>query len=94
MLIASGVFQGFYMLGMVTGNAMRAEIVPISLLGSWGGLLGLFGGIVGIIVPISAGFIWNAVSPLSVLLLLVASTIVGGAVLTTMPETLRMKREI
>lgn len=93
-LIAAGVFQGFYMLGMVTGNAMRAEIVPISLLGSWGGLLGLFGGIVGIIVPVSAGFIWNALSPLSVLLLLVASVVVGGLVLTTMPETLRMKREI
>jgi MFS family permease len=94
MLILAGVFQGFYMLGMVTGNAMRAEIVPISLLGSWGGLLGLFGGIVGIIVPISAGLIWNAISPLSVLILLVAATIVAGAVLTTMPETLKMKREI
>ena len=94
MLILAGVFQGFYMLGMVTGNAMRAEIVPISLLGSWGGLLGLFGGIVGIIVPISAGFIWNAISPVSVLMLLVVDTIVAGAVLTSMPETLKMKREI
>ena len=94
MLILAGVFQGFYMLGMVTGNAMRAEIVPISLLGSWGGLLGLFGGIVGIIVPISAGFIWNAISPVSVLMLLVVATIVAGAVLTSMPETLKMKREI
>jgi len=94
MLIASGVFQGFYMLGMVTGNAMRAEIVPISLLGSWGGLLGLFGGIVGIVVPVSAGWIWNVAGPASVLTLLIASTVVGGAVLTTMPETLKMKREI
>jgi MFS family permease len=94
MLIASGVFQGFYMLGMVTGNAIRAEIVPISLLGSWGGLLGLFGGVVGIIVPITAGYIWNMISPLSVLLLLICSAIVGGAVLTTMPETLKMERKI
>jgi MFS family permease len=94
MLIAAGVFQGFYMLGMVTGNAMRAEIVPISLLGSWGGLLGLCGGIVGIIVPITAGFIWNMISPLSVLILLICSVLVGGAVLTTMPETLKMKREV
>ncbi len=93
-IIASGVLQGFYMLGMVTGNAMRAEIVPISLLGSWGGLLGLFGGIVGIIMPITAGFMWNSLTPVSVLLLLIASTVVGGAVLTTMPETLKMKREI
>ncbi len=94
LLVASGVFQGFYTLGMVTGNAMRAEIVPISLLGSWGGLLGLFGGIVGIIVPITAGFIWNSISPISILLLLVSTTVLGGAGLTTMPETLKMKREI
>jgi MFS family permease len=94
MLIASGVFQGFYMLGMVTGNAIRAEIVPISLLGSWGGLLGLFGGIVGIIVPITAGYIWTAINPLSVLVLLIGSTIVAGMVLTTMPETLKMERKI
>ncbi len=94
MLILSGVFQGFYMLAMVTGNAIRAELVPISLLGSWGGLLGLFMGIVGIIVPISAGFLWNAISPLSVLLLLIASTALAIVVLSTMPETLKMKREI
>jgi MFS family permease len=94
MLIVSGVFQGFYMLGMVTANAIRAELVPISLLGSWGGLLGLFGGIVGIIVPISAGFLWNAINPLSVLLLLIASAALAAVVLSTMPETLKMKREI
>ena len=94
MLILSGIFQGFYMLGMVTANAIRAELVPISLLGSWGGLLGLFGGIVGIIVPISAGFLWNAINPLSVLLLLITSSVLGAAVLSTVPETLKMKREI
>jgi hypothetical protein len=59
-----------------------------------GDLRGLFGGIVGIIVSISAGFIWKAISPVSVYMLLVAATIVAGAVLTTMPETLKMKREI
>jgi hypothetical protein len=68
--------------------------MPISLLGSWGGLLGLFGGIVGIIVPVSAGVIWNSVSPLAVLALLIVSVIIGGAVLTTIPETLKMIREI
>jgi len=94
MLIAAGVFQGFYMLGMVTGNAIRAEIVPISLLGSWGGLLGLFGGIVGIIVPITAGYIWTVINPLSVLVLLIGSTIVAGMILTTMPETLKIERKI
>ena len=94
MLIAAGVFQGFYMLGMVTGNAIRAEIVPISLLGSWGGLLGLFGGVVGMIVPITAGYIWSASSPLGVLILIFGATILGAAVLTTVPETLKMTREI
>ncbi len=94
MLIAAGVFQGFYTLGMVTGNAMRAELVPISLLGSWGGMLGLFGGMVGVIVPITAGYMWGALSPVSVLLLLFGSVLAAGAVLTTMPETLKMERKI
>ena len=94
MLILAGVFQGFYTLGSVTGNAIRAEIVPISLLGSWGGLLGLFTGFVGIIVPVTAGYIWGVINPLSVLLMLSASVIVAGAVLTTMPESLKLRREL
>lgn len=94
MLIASGVFQGFYMLGMVTGNAIRAEIVPISLLGSWGGILGVFGGIVGIIIPVTAGYIWNTVNPLGVLVLIAGGAIAGAAVLITVPESLNMTREI
>jgi MFS family permease len=92
MLILSGIFQGFYMLGMVTGNAMRAELVPISLLGSWSGLLGLFGGVVGIIVPISAGILWNSIQPTSVLVFLLAATALGGIVLTSIPETLKLKK--
>jgi Na+/melibiose symporter-like transporter len=92
LLLLSGVFQGFYMLGMVTGNAMRAELVPISLLGSWSGLLGLFGGVVGIIVPISAGVLWNSIQPTSVLVFLIAATALGGVVLTSIPETLRLKK--
>ena len=94
MLIASGVFQGFYMLERVTTNAIRAELVPISLLGSWSGLIGLFMGIVGIIVPISAGFLWNAINPLSVLLLLIASTVLAAVALSTIPESLKIKRVI
>ena len=92
MIILAGIFQGFYMLGMVTGNAMRAELVPISLLGSWSGLLGLFGGVVCIIVPISAGVLWNSIQPTAVLLFLIASSAIGGVVLTSIPETLKLKK--
>jgi MFS family permease len=90
-LLLAGVFQGFYTLGIVTGNAMRAELVPINLLGSWSGLLGLFGGVVGIIVPTSAGLLWNYISPTSVLLLLIVSTALSGGALATIPETLNLK---
>jgi len=92
-LMAAGVFQGFYTLGIVTGNAIRAEIVPIGLLGSWSGLLGLFGGIVGIIVPISAGLLWNVLSPSYVIAVLVVSQLAASAVLLTVPESLGLKRE-
>ena len=91
MLLLAGIFQGFYMLGIVIGNAIRAELVPIALLGSWSGLLGLFGGIVGIVVPISAGLLWNAINPTSVLSFLLSATAVGGLVLTVIPETLKLK---
>lgn len=94
MLIVAGIFQGFYMLGMVTGNAIRAEIVPISLLGSWGGMLGVFAGVVGMIVPVTAGYIWASFSPIGVLLLIAGGAIIGAAVLTTVPETLNLTREI
>ncbi|MCX6641943.1 MAG: MFS transporter [Candidatus Bathyarchaeota archaeon] len=94
LLIVAGVFQGFYMLGMVTGNAIRAEIVPISLLGSWGGILGFFGGIVGMIVPVTAGYIWSTVNPQGVLILIAGGALIGAAVLTTVPESLNMAREI
>jgi MFS family permease len=92
-LILAGVFQGFYTLGIVTGNAIRAEIVPIGLLGSWSGLLGLFGGVVGIIVPVSAGLLWNALSPAYVIAILLVSQIAASAVLLTVPESLGLKRE-
>lgn len=94
MLIAAGVFQGFYVLAIVTGNAMRAELVPIHLLGSWSGLLGLFGGIVGIIIPVSAGLLWNAVNPASVLILLILSQAIAACVLFTIPETLKLKTNV
>jgi MFS family permease len=94
MLIAAGVFQGFYTLGMVTGNAIRAEIVPISLLGSWGGVLGLFGGIIGVVVPLVAGYMWRMLSPLSVILILIVSVVVAAIGLSAMPETLKMERKI
>jgi MFS family permease len=94
MLIAAGVFQGFYTLGMVTGNAIRAEIMPISLLGSWGGVLGLFGGIIGVVVPLAAGYLWSALSPLSVILILVVSVVVAAVALSAMPETLKIERKI
>ncbi len=93
-LIVAGTLQGFYTLGIVTGNAIRAEIVPIGLLGSWSGLLGLFGGVVGIIIPVSAGLLWNALSPAYVIAILVTSQLAASAVLLTVPESLRLKREV
>jgi hypothetical protein len=46
------------------------------------------------IVPVTAGYIWSTISPQSVLLLIAGGAIIGAAVLTTIPESLNMAREI
>lgn len=44
-LLVSGVLQGFYLLSAVTQGAITAELIPVSLLGRWYGVLNLFRGV-------------------------------------------------
>lgn len=91
-LLASGVLQGFYMLGAVTQGAMTVELVPASLLGRWYGILGLFRGIISMLSPSIGGVIWSTVGPAHVFFFLVSTELLKMVVLATVPETLRRQR--
>lgn len=92
MLLASGVFQGFFMLSAVTQGAMTAELVPTSLLGRWYGLLGLVRGTVTVLAPMVGGVLWGSLSPEAVFFFLIATQLLKLFILLTVPETLRASR--
>ena len=92
-LLVSGVLQGFYTLGVVTQVAMTAELVPIPLLGRWWGILGLFRGVISVFAPIFAGVIWSTIDPSHVLFFMILTQLLSIPLLSTMPETLKVKRK-
>ena len=91
-LLFSGIFQGVFMLTAVTQGAMTAEIVPSHLLGRWLGLLGLFRGLISVITPGLGGFIWVALNPDSLFILILFTEIIKLVVLLSIPETLSKRK--
>ena len=90
MLLVSGVLQGFYLLSAVTQGAITPELVPVSLLGRWYGVLNLFRGLASITAPIIGGFVWTTIGPSYVfffIILIETSKII--ILWLTVPETLR-----
>ena len=91
-LLASAVLQGFFMLGAVTQGAMSAEMVPVSLLGRWYGLLGLFRGLASVAAPAIGGLIWDSIGPAHVFVFLIVTELVKMLLLTGVPETLKIRK--
>jgi MFS family permease len=90
MLLISGVLQGFYLLSTVTQSAITAELLPVSLLGRWYGILNLFRGLASIVAPIIGGSIWITIGPNYVFLFIIFTELSKLTVLwLTVPETLR-----
>ena len=90
MLLISGVLQGFYLLSGVTHGAITAELLPISLLGRWYGILNLFRGLASVIAPIIGGLIWSTMGPNYVFFLIIFIEMSKFIILwLTVPETLR-----
>jgi len=90
MLLISGVLQGFYILSAVTQGAITAELLPVSLLGRWYGVLNLFRGLASIVAPIIGGSIWSALGPNYVFLFIIFVEMSKLIILwLTIPETLR-----
>ncbi len=94
-LLISGVLQGFYLLSAVTQGAITAELVPLSLLGRWYGVINLLRGLASITAPIIGGFIWTAIGPNYVfffMILLEASKMI--ILCLAMPETLKNRQVV
>ncbi len=92
MLIISGALQGFRVLSAVTQGAITAELVPISLLGRWYGVLNLFRGLASIAAPIIAGVIWTTIGPNYVFFFIILIEILKMIILWLMiPETLHTR---
>ncbi len=90
MLLISGVLQGFYLLSGVTQGAITAELLPVSLLGRWYGVLNFFRGLASIVAPIIGGSIWSVIGPNYVFLFIILIEMSKLIILwLTIPETLR-----
>jgi hypothetical protein len=90
MLLISGVLQGFYLLSAVTQGAITAELLPVSLLGRWYGILNLFRGVASIVAPIIGGSIWITIGSNYVFLFIIFIEMSKLIILwLAIPETLR-----
>jgi len=95
MIIISGVLQGFLLLSLVTEGAISADLLPISLLGRWYGILTFFRGVGAITGPIIGGLIWSSLGPNYVLLTIIFIEASKMFILRfAIPETLRMKQSL
>lgn len=89
-LVLSGVLQGFYTISFIVQGSMTAELVPISSMGRWIGVIGLFNGLISIPAPVIGGLIWKHVNPAYVFLVpLAIDLLLRIPTLTTIPETLK-----
>jgi len=88
-LILSSALQGFLQLSLVTKEAVTVELVPTRLLGRWLGVIGLFRGMVGIFAPVIGGILWEAFSPESVFIFIIAVELAKIPIFFTVPETLK-----
>lgn len=92
LLLLAGVLLGFQSISNVIFNAMTPELVPITFIGRWRGLLGLFGGIASLIAPLVGGYVWTYLGPDYIFYMVIASDLfLRMPLLATMPETLNLK---
>ena len=89
MILVSAVLQGFLLLSAVTEGAITAELMPVSLLGKWYGILNLFRGLAGTAVPAIGGIIWVTIGPSFIFILMIVTEICKLTILwLAIPETL------
>jgi len=89
-LIISSFLLGTVVLISVFQTTMTTEIVPPQLLGTWLSVLAIFDGVVGLVIaPALGGLIWDVISPIHVISLMIGTTIAAIPLFLLIPETLR-----
>jgi MFS family permease len=89
-LIISTFLLGTIVLISVFQTAMTTEMVPPQLLGTWLSVLAIFDGVVGLVIaPVIGGLIWDVISPIHVISLMIGTTIAAIPLFLFIPETLR-----
>jgi MFS family permease len=89
-LVVSSFLLGATMLIAVFQTAMTTEMVPPRLLGTWLSVLAIFDGVVGLVIaPALGGLIWDVISPVHVISLMIGITIAAVPLFFLIPETLR-----
>lgn len=92
-LVISGVLLGFLSINMVISGAMTFELVPAEQMGRWTGIVRFFRSLLAAGGAYLAGFLWDAVGPEYLFLLVIGLDIfVRMPLLIGMPETLRLKK--
>jgi hypothetical protein len=88
LLLLAAFFNGFFMTVGQVQMAIAPDLVPNENLGGWFGILGFFRGIINIISPIICGYLWDNVSPSSVFIFLIFTTLIGTSILLTVPTSI------
>jgi MFS family permease len=90
-LVAAGVLQGFYYIGMPLGGAMERELVPAEQMGRWLGIARFFKMMALALLTFASGLIWDWFGPVYVFSAFVGLDILARMpLLISMPETLRL----
>ena len=87
-LIASGAFQGFFMITGIITTAMSRELVPPEQMGRWTGIIALFRMLFGAGLVYLSGIIWDSIGPQYVFVVIMAINLIRIPLLMGMPETL------
>ena len=88
-LIAAGIFQGFYYICATIAGAMSFELVPPEQMGRWIGFMRLCRMLLGSVTAFIAGIIWDTLGPEYVFLTVMGlDVIIRLPLLIGMPETL------
>ena len=93
-LIVSGVFQGFFIISVITTSAMSREMVPPEQMGTWMGIMLFCQMLFGACLVYVSGIIWDKVGPQYVFIVIMAINLIRIPLLIGMPETLGSRGKI
>jgi MFS family permease len=88
-LVAVGVLQGFFYIGLPVSAAIERELVPPEQMGRWVGMNRFVKMVLGGVLALTAGVIWDRVGPQYLFLIPVAvDLLIRIPLLASLPETL------